>query len=308
MLKNFWKSLPITLICVSAYAATTPPAASSSTAKAPAAPAAAAGTSTVAAPAPAANPTTFGLVFEPGYEVQAYEQTDPKTGQKSRSESMSYGFTPSMKFGDGYKLSSYWEYDQNLVDSTDADNGWIDPSVSLSRKAWEIGKYVKLSPSTTVGLPLTTKTKSDVNLKYALSGKLTASLNTANMGMDAFSLSYGVQLSRYFTDYSTKLSGDPVTQQRIRQEIHVGYQIIEPLSFDFFFRHDSKFSAEGVVRGGFVMQQTLEYAINDSLSVNVAHTNQGATLKKDAQENYQNAIQFDDRESSTYSIGMSLSI
>ena len=129
------------------------------------------------------------------------------------------------------------------------------------------------------------------------------------MGLDAFSLSYGLQYTRYFTDYATKLSGDPVTQQRVRQDIHLGYQIIDPLSLDLFFRHDSKFSSEGVTRGGFIVQQTLEYAINDSLSVSVSHTNSGATIRKDAQENYQNAIQFDDTgKGTTYSVGMSLSI
>ena len=127
MLKNFWKSLPITLICVSAYAATTPPAAS--TVKAPAAPAA--GTSTVAAPAPAANPTSFGFLFEPSYEVQAYEQTD-KDGIKSRSESLAYGFIPSMKFGDGYRLSTYWEYDQTFVGMV--ERVCIDEGISL----WQI--------------------------------------------------------------------------------------------------------------------------------------------------------------------------
>ncbi len=299
MLKNFWKSLPITLICVSAYAATTPPAAS--TVKAPAAPAA--GTSTVAAPAPAANPTSFGFLFEPSYEVQAYEQTD-KDGIKSRSESLAYGFTPSMKFGDGYRLSTYWEYDQTLTDST--DSGWIDPSVSLSRKAWELGKYIKLGPSTTVGLPLKQSTKDNTNLKFAISGKLTASLNTANMGLDAFSASYGVQVSRFFTDYSTTLKGDPVTQSRFRQQISLGYQIIDPLSFGLFFQHDSKFSSEGVIRGSFVFSQSLEYSINDSLSVSFAHTNSGDTLKKE--ENYENAIKFDDKENSTYSVGLGLSI
>ena len=260
----------------------------------------------MAAPAPASNPTSFGLVIEPGYEVQAYDQTDKKTGAKTRTESLSYGFTPSMKFGDGYKLSSYWEYDQTLTDST--DSGWIDPSVSLSRKAWELGKYIKMGPSATIVLPMSEDTKNDVNLKFAASGKVTTSLNTANMGLDAFSLSYGLQYTRYFTDYSTKLGGDPVTQQRIRQDIHVGYQIIDPLSLDLFFRHDSKYSVEGVVRGGFIMQQTLEYAINDSLAVSVSHTNAGATIRKDDQENYQNAIQFDDVKNTTYSVGMSLSI
>lgn len=304
MLKNFWKSLPITLICVSAYAATTPPAASTSTATAPAA--SAAGTSTMAAPAPKANPVSFGFVFEPSYEVQAYEQTDKETGAKSRSETMAYGFTPSVKFGDGFKLSSYWEYDQTLTDST--DSGWIDPSVTLSRKAWEIGKYLKLGPSGTLTLPLSDGSKNNVNLKYAIAGKLTASLNTANMGMDAFSASYGVQVARFFTDYSTTLAGNPVTQSRIRQDINLGYQITDPLSFNFFFRHDSKYSSEGVVRGFFIMQQTFEYAINDSLSVNINHTNAADVLRKDEQENYQNAIKFDDQSTSTYSVGLSLSI
>lgn len=302
MLKNFWKSLPITLICVSAYAATTPPAAS--TVKAPAAP----GTSTMAAPAaPAANPTTFGLSIDASYETQAYAQKDAD-GNVTRSETMAYGFTPSMKFGDGYKLSSYWEYDQNLNTDSNASPDWIDPSVTLSRKAWELGKYIKLGPSGTVTLPMSNGSKNTTNLKYAAAGKLNASLNTANLGMDAFSLSYGVQYTRFFTEFSTNTKGDPVTQSRLRQDIHVGYQIIDPLSFDFFFRHDSKFSSEGVTRGFFIMQQTLEYAINDSLSVNVNHTNAADVLKKDEQENYQNAIKFDDVENSTYSVGVSLSI
>ncbi|MBY0453203.1 MAG: hypothetical protein K2P92_09215 [Bdellovibrionaceae bacterium] len=303
MLKNFWKSLPITLICVSAYAATTPPAAS--TVKAPAAP----GTSTMAAPAPdAPKPTTFGLLLEATYEAQAYAQKDQDTGSVTRSETMAYGFTPSMKFGDGYKLSSYWEYDQNLNTDSNSSGDWIDPSVSLSKKAWELGKYIKLGPSGTVTLPMSNGSKNNTNLKYAAAGKLTASLNTANMGMDAFSASYGVQYARFFTEFSTNAKGDPVTQSRLRQDINLGYQITDPLSFNFFFRHDSKFSSEGVTRGFFIMQQTLEYAINDSFSVNVNHTNAADVLKKDEQENYQNAIKFDDIENSTYSIGVGLSI
>jgi hypothetical protein len=303
MLKNFWKSLPITLICVSAYAATTPPAAS--TVQAPAG----AGTSTMAAPAPAApKPTTFGLALDLSYEAQAYAQKDQETGTVTRSESLAYGFTPSMKFGDGYRLSSYWEYGQNLNTDSNSSGEWIDPSVSLSRKAWELGKYIKLGPSATVTLPLSNGSKNTTNLKYAAAGKLTTSLNTANMGLDAFSASYGLQYVRFFTEFSTNTKGDPVRQSRLRQDINLGYQIIDPLSFNFFFRHDSNFSSEGVTRGFFIMQQTLEYSINDSLSVNVNHTNAADVLKKDEQENYQNAIKFDDIENSTYSVGVSLSI
>ena len=121
MLKNLWMTLPVSLLCLTAFADATP-----------------------AAPAPANSPTSatstttpvkdessavkFSLGLGASYATQAQTQPDG-----SRSEELDYIINPAMTFGE-YKASVFNLYIQDLKD-TSKGGSFIDPIWTFSKKS-----------------------------------------------------------------------------------------------------------------------------------------------------------------------------
>lgn len=303
---NFWISLPLSLFCLLANANTTTTASTTTTTVATTAPsatpatstAAAAATSTTAAPKKEETPSVkFGISYEAGYSMQAQTQPDG-----TRSQSLSHSFSPSMSYGE-YRSSVSIGYEQDLNDS--ASNGFADPTFALSKKPWTLGEYFKLGPSGTLTLPMTAKSKNDVGLMYNIGGALSLSLNTKALGMDALSASYQLAVSKNFTNYDTNASGNPQNSHRLRNRLSIGYSITDAFSFFNMFDFNSSYSVNGVVTNSFFSLQSFGYSINDNVSMSLAHSNGGAYLKTGT---YENNLKFFNAESSSYSVGLAVSL
>lgn len=304
---NLWISLPLSVICLSANANTTTTASTTTTtvattASTPAATttvAAPAATSTTAAPKKEEAPSVkFGVSYEAGYGMQAQAQPDG-----SRKQSMSHSFTPKLSYGE-YSSSISFGYEQDLVDS--ASNGWGDPTIGLSKKAWTLGQYFKLGPSGTLTLPMTDESKNEVGLMYNIGGALSLSLNTKNLGMERLSASYQLAVNKNFTNYDTNATtGAPLNSHKMRNRIGIGYNITDSLSFFNMFDFNSSYSVNGVVTNSFFSLQSFGYGINDNVSISLAHSNGGPYLKKGT---YENNLKFFDSKDSNYSFGLEVSL
>ncbi|AGH96023.1 hypothetical protein [Pseudobdellovibrio exovorus] len=342
MKKNLWISVPLlSLICVGAHAAGTPtvrmvrpaqaaaPTAPQSTVAAPQAQAAApsapaaktataaptssasvakpaaaaqkAATSTTKAPAAKAEEkpsVSFGLMFDTNYTLQAKQQDDG-----SRSQEQDFTLMPSMKYSD-YSANVSFTYVQDLADSKNSA-GFIDPAFGFSRKAWKLNDYFNLGPSMSLILPMTDNSKNNVGLMYNIGAALSLSVNTKTLGWDNWRLSTSVSYNRNFTDYDTRLDGNPNTAYRIRQRYNIGYNFTDQLSLSTRFQFDSNYSVSGIVRNSFLHFQSLGYDINDVVGVNFTHTNSNSMYKA---QTYESNLKFFDDTSSTYSVGLTLSI
>lgn len=307
MLKLTWTPLAITLMCALAHAQA--PKTTTTVAK-PAKPAVATvATATTTAPAQGAATSTtapkkeeapsvkFSFFFNPSYSIKAEPGTDG-----TRDESISYFFSPSMSYG-VYRASVYTLYGQDIKDTK--SSYWIDPVFTFSRSAIPLSDYFKLGPSVSITLPMTDGSKNNTELLYTIAGALNLSLNTKNLGLDKWSTSYYVAYDRNFTRYSTTAAGEPVTMQRIRQRINVGYSFTDKLSLSTRFQLDSNYSAEGIVRNKFLHFQTISYQINDTVALSAGHTNANNLLDGTT---YQNNLKFYDETTSEYSAGIEISI
>lgn len=337
MKNNLWISIPLSVLCAGltanaasqtptttrrvvvrpAQTAAPAPTQGSSTAKAPTAPAPtattvaprpqtkplkakAAATSTVKAPAKKEEPpptTSFGFVFDTNYSLQASTQADG-----TRTQGQDFTVIPSVKYGK-YKADVAVTYEQDLVDSA-ASPGFYDPGFGFYRSAWEPNSYVKISPSMSLILPMTDNSKNNVGLIYNIGGALSFSLNTKTLGWDNWSMSYVPSYTRNFTNYDTKLKdGSPNTMYRIRNRFNVGYSFTDKLSLATRFQFDSNYSVSGIVRNSFLHFQSLGYAINDTVEVNITHTNSNSLYKS---QTYESNLKFYDDTSSIYSVGMTV--
>ena len=306
---NLWISLPLSMICLIANANTTTPASTTTTTVASTAPATPAATTATTAAAPAATSTAaapkkeeppsvkYGISYEAGYSMQAQTQPDG-----TRSQSLSHSFTPSLSYGE-YRSSVSIGYEQDLNDS--ASNGYADPTFALSKKAWTLGKYLKLGPSGTLTLPMTDASKNKVGLMYNIGGALGLSLITKEIGMEKLSASYQIAVNKNFTNYDTNSSGNPQTSHKLRNRLSLGYGITDSISFFNMFDFNSSYSVNGVVTNSFFSLQSFGYTVNDNVSLSFAHSNGGAYLKTGT---YENNLKFFDAENSTYSLALEVSL
>ncbi|MEQ1722058.1 MAG: hypothetical protein ABL930_02715 [Pseudobdellovibrio sp.] len=296
---NLWISLPLSMICVLANAqgtASTTTTTATTTAAATAAPAAA--TSTATPKKEEAPSFKFGLSYDAEYALQAQTQPDG-----TRSQGLSNTFTGSMGYGQFNSFLSM-TYDQDLIDSS--GSAWGDAALGVSKKAWTLGEYLKLGPSMSLALPLTDATRNVTGLQYAVGGTLKLTLVTKALGMDNFSISQSVGVTKFFTNFDTTSTGSPSKAYRLRNQTSLGYSLTDSLSIEGLGRLDSNYSVNGVVTNFFILQEAISYQINDNVSVGASHTNAANYLN--SKKEYESNLKFYDSESSSYSVNISVSL
>lgn len=295
---NLWISLPLSMICLIANAqtastTTTTATTATTTAAAPAA------TSTAAAPKEEKAPSVkFGISYDAEYALQAQTQPDG-----SRSQNLSHTFTGTMGYGE-YNSFASMTYDQDLIDSK--ASAWGDAALGLSKKAWTLGTYLKLGPSISLALPLTDATRNATGLQYAVGGGLKLSLVSKALGMDSFSASHAVSVTKYFTNFDTTSTGNPSRAYRLRNQTVLGYSITDSISIEGLGRFDSNYSVNGVVTNFFILQESISYSLNDNMSVGFSHANAANYLN--SAKDYENNLKLYDSESSSYSVSLSVSL
>lgn len=299
MNQNLWIALSISILSTVTQAATSSTTTTTATTATPAASTAPAAVSTAAAPKKEEPPkASFGFIYEAGYSMQAETQADG-----TRSQSLSHGFTPTMRYGE-YSAKLVIGYEQDLNDSK--SNGFADPSIAVAKKPWKLGNYFSLGPSGSLVIPTTDESKNNVGLMYNIGGALTLNLNTKTLGWDSLTLGYQLAFNKNFTDYDTNAkTGLPNNSHKIRNRLMIGYQITDAFSFFNMFDFNSSYSVNGVVTNSFLTLQSFGYSVTDNVAVSLSHTLGGPYLKAGT---YENNLKFYDSKESQLGLGLEVTL
>lgn len=197
----------------------------------------------------------------------------------SRSDSIDYAFSPSMKTSFGSFASSL-AYSQNLRDqysSTASD--WSDIPLVFSFKPktfiW-IERNAKLQYSVTAVIPVSQYSVKKDQLQTALSGKIGFSLMPVEG--NGFGIVTGISLGRSFHSYEEDLNGSVLNQYSSNQNVGVSFAYND-WSFSADFVNRTRWTYKNSVKSIFEISEEIGYSLSPNFSAAVGHTNAGATLK-----------------------------
>ena len=246
----------------------------------------------------------FSFAYDLSYSAQAQEQEN-----HVRDEYLTHELTPKISI-DNYSLLGDFFFKEDRKDT--AGTEWQDSAVVLSRKSWELGRVFTLAPALNLILPLSKKSREDSGLKYMFGPTLTLGLNTKNLGLDSFKLSYALRYLKYQTEFRTKPNGDPSGDAQIRQRLTAIYQLTEKFSFTGVFDYKSGYSTEGTVRNSYWHAESFGYEFTSFFSAYVMHSTGGSvySISENAvgDVTFENDLKFYDPKASELAVGITLSI
>jgi hypothetical protein len=250
------------------------------------------------------NPTAVAPVADPGvvfnfglnlrYSMQAEEQPDG-----SRAEYITYEFIPSVKT-QNYKFTMVSDFYYQVKDQSgnEWDNSQIDATIN---NAWAVGDYFKLSPNLLIGLPLFKRT-SDFN--HFIGGRLTAALNSKNTSVPDFIFKYGLQFAKF--SFKNDITGTNYNiDTRLRQRIHLGYNLTDSLMAMMYFHFDSNFLLDNSVKNNYYHETFVEYSFTENFNANLGISNGGGIYKGENQE--EDNLNFYDKNSTEIFAGVGFS-
>lgn len=238
--------------------------------------------------------TVFGLEFNPRYSF-GEKQTDG-----SRAEYITYEFVPSIKTQNySLKMTSAFNYQTKDQTGNEWDNTLFD---GTTNSPWALGPYFNLSPNILLSLPLFKRTDDFQNF---IGARLTLALNSKNADVPNLILKYGVQFGK-LNFKNTQTAGNFNIDTRLRQRIHLGYQITEQLLAFIYFHLDSNFLNDNSVKNAFYHESFLQYSFNDNFNTSIGLTNGGGVFKGKDQE--EDNLKFYDKNSSEIFVALGFAI
>lgn len=233
-------------------------------------------TSTTPVPAAASTPPPSAFHFSLSLS-RSTSLVDYQDG--SRSDSMDYAFSPSMKTSFGSFTTSL-AYSQNLRDQySSTASGWADIPLIFSFKpktfTW-IERNAKLQYSVTAVIPASQYSVKKDQLQTAVSGKAGFSLMPAEG--NGFGFVAGISLGKSFHSYEEDINGSVLNQYSSNQNAGISYAHND-WSFSADFVNRTRWTYRNSVKSSFEISEEVGYSISPNFSAAVGHTNAGATLK-----------------------------
>lgn len=245
----------------------------------------------------------FSGSYDLSYNTQAEKQADNTQGQY-----LTHEITPKVKIGEFSLLGDFFYYDDLKNPSA---NEWADSAIIFMRKPFELGKYLTLTPATTLGLPLSKASREDSGIKYSLGASAGLGLNTKNMGLEWLAISYSLAYTKYATEFNTKPNGDPSADYRIRQRFNLGFSFNEKFSFKSRLQYDSGYSNQGVVRNSYLHYEIFNYKLLENFDVYAGHATAGSPVYSITDSGsdilFENDLKFYDPKKSEFTLGFTLS-
>lgn len=231
-------------------------------------------TTTIPAEAPVQPPSAFHFSLSLSRSTNLVDYQDG-----SRSDSVDYAFSPSLKTSFG-TLATSVAYSQNLRDQYNSTaSGWSDIPLIFSFKpktfVW-IERNAKVQYSVTAVVPVSQYSVKKDQLQTALSGKIGFSLMPAEG--NGFGFVAGFSLGKNFHSFEEDINGSVLNQYSSNQSAGISYSYNDwSLSADFVNR--TRWTYKNNVKSSFEISEEIGYSISPNFSVAIGHTNAGATLK-----------------------------
>ncbi len=231
----------------------------------------------------------FGFTFNTRYVLQAEEQADGTRGQYFYHEAIpaintdAFRFRAVMAYIDKFKTPATSEFDNTTLELR-------------KNKPWDLGDYFMLQPEAIGALPLFQRTS---NFNGYAGARLNLIVNSKNMEVPDFIFKYGFQFGKLFQkkeNTGTEVEPNFSIDTRLRQRVHLGYQITPWLLAMTYFHFDSNFYFDNYIQNTFYHETFLEFAPLDFMAITLGLSNGGGVYTGDTQE--QDNLRFYDSSSS----------
>ncbi len=265
------------------------------------------GQPSVTAPATKPVPPTPFFSYGGGYDF-SYNKQAQKQPDGTQAEYLAHEFTPRLVLGDFTILGDFIYAD--YLD-TPSKSEWIDSPIFLSRAPFELGKAVTLGTNIFVLFPLSKDSREVVNMKSAVGAGITLGMNSKNLGVEQWVLSYQLRYTKMNNEFNTKVDGNPVTAYQIKQRINLAYNFTDAFSFKTRFEYNSNYSSQNIVRNNYIHYQVFNYQFTDHFSGNFglsAGGNVYSIHETDSKAYIENDLKFYDPKSSELAVGLGFSI
>ena len=196
----------------------------------------------------------------------------------SRQDSMEYLFIPSYKLSVG-SISSKLSYAQDLKDDSPEASTISDASITFVKTPlkweWSPPYILTLTPTLTAIIPLSrTSIKRDQLQTALIAGVSFAIIPDGLYKKTGFSLAIGLTAGRNFHQYEESLNGSVILNQySSNQTLNLGYTY-DQFSVGIEYIHRSRFTYQNTPKDSFALSQEIGYAINDTFSVAIGHSNE----------------------------------
>lgn len=232
----------------------------------------------VSTPASQPAPSSFGMMASISRSTSMVDFEDG-----TRSDSMDYLFRPSGRFSTG-TLSLSIGYTQDLRDDSETASDWSDASLTWAFKPIPFGstqpssrktQNARINYSVSALIPVSKNSRIRDQLQGALSGAVGFSVTPIDNG---FSYGARVTAGRNFHPYSENINGSVLNQYSSNQGVNVGYTYGN-WDLSVSFTNMTRWTYQGNTRSVFDLSEELSYAVNQSFSLAVGHTNSGSNLR-----------------------------
>lgn len=225
----------------------------------------------------------------------------------TRRDGMDYQLAPALVTSYGV-LSTRIAYSQNLREDSPAtaldDSDWADAPITFAFNPTKWFKQspitIAMTPSVTAVMPISQISIRRDQLQTTLIGGLNFKFSEGGVIAKkdgAWVVGVTLTAGRSFHAYQENINGSVLNQYLSNQALNLGYTY-KVVSFTVDYAHKTRWTYQGGVRDSFELSEEIGWAINDTLSLAVGHSNGGSSLKPDGSES--NFSVYNENDSTVY--------
>jgi len=159
-----------------------------------------------------------------------------------------------------------------------------DSRVEIVGKSVDLGAGFKFGYPVFLALPTSKASRKEKSLQASVGARPTINFDFAKIGFRNLKMFYGLSVSKNVHKYSTATDGSSNNEWGISNIVGAGLTLSKKLELAATFFQRNNFTYLGYLRQSFRHDERLSYALNDTISLGVGHTNEGSALKPNGED------------------------
>jgi hypothetical protein len=231
----------------------------------------------------------LGAKAQLGLESNAYVW-----GSRDHVATSTASAEPSLGY-DSYTLSVRLAASKILKETEDYKLA-EDFQVALSRKAWELSRNLKLTPSVSVILPITEYSKKYSLMEEGIGGKLSLAWDLGR-SVRGLTLTSSVKGTHYDYEIPVAFDGKSNEAWRVNSRLVADWEFVRTLTLEVLFGRTWAWTVKNNQLDKFEMDQSINWSPVAMATIAVGHNRGGDVLRSDGNSNL---ALYDNRDSSFY--------
>lgn len=219
-----------------------------------------------------------------------------------QTDNVDKAYSNSTSFGIGYKLPKDFKISASIILDKELtgyrEEKFRDPSISLSKKLPNLGKFVTTSAKLGTKIPLSEASKKTTSLQTSLSTSATAVYDASKHITKGLSFAYNAGIINNFHEFKVTTSGKSNTQRTLTNSLVIDYSINDNLGLSFDNTYYRNYTYNGNSNDFFSFDQSITYSHDLGVSVSLGHAIGGSALAINGRES--NVKLFDNNDSTYY--------